>query len=237
MRNKTESLNQVEVAFEYFLRVVKNHQRYHIVKKQFEQLVSRCNRNGDTKPLEALLVILNDQMQRELGHIGMNINANNKYETLTHIINFFLRQFLERGGVDGRRLGMYGQEIFDLTCYRLFGDSYLDEMDNLNGDAPRPTNDYEAFLLAEYMARKNHGENITYQDILNLHRNDDVNAWNNGLHADNSGEPFFDDEDEYNNEDEDDYFDEEDGYEEEDTNYEQVTPAWHQGLANLLGIR
>jgi hypothetical protein len=69
--------------------------------------------------------------------------------------------FLEKGGVDPRKLGAIGQEIFDLTCYGLYGDKFLEDMEKLSKQdecEPEINSSKEAWLYGEFLKLKKKGQ-------------------------------------------------------------------------------
>jgi hypothetical protein len=147
-----------------FIRVVKNHQYYHIFKSRFDNMAKL--RKGERSPFSPYEDFDTLMAKIEEFTVAQNSHPKDKYEHITMMINHMLHFFLEQGGVDPRRLGMYGQEIFDIACYALFGDEYLKDMDKMNHSAPRPKNDLEAYLVGEFMKLKNHGHDISWEDFI-----------------------------------------------------------------------
>lgn len=92
---------------------------------------------------------------------------NDDYERVTMMINHMLHFFLEKGGVYPRQLGMLGQEIFDLTCYGMYGEKYLKDMQMMQREEPRATNMKEAALLSEFMRLKKQSNfNMSWEEFL-----------------------------------------------------------------------
>lgn len=155
-----------------FLRVIKNYDMYHIFTKQFE--ARRRSSQGDGNVggmtnLRDLMIQIEAIAKREME--GARRMSGNEYDDITFLINVLLRNFLEKGGVPPQKLGFYGQEIFDLTCYALFGDKYLEDMDHMNEGAPRPKNELEAYLVGEFMNRKQMGSSETWEEFLSKNEN------------------------------------------------------------------
>lgn len=152
---------------EYFIRVCKNHDIYHVFRKSFKNvMVSKSDRNpfGLFGNVTELSNKLNDFTEREYSKHARN---NDEYERVTMMINNMLHFFLEKGGIDRRRLGMIGQEIFDLTCYGLYGDKYLQDMERMQQNEPRAVNNKEATLLSEFMRlKKNPDFKMTWEEFL-----------------------------------------------------------------------
>lgn len=169
--NKNESEQIKNVVGEYFVRVVKNHNFYHIFRKAFEKysnhkyrLMERSQGGGYLGSIGKIYQNAHSEWQ-EHGR-----NKHDFYELITFYINQMLHLFLEAGGVDPRRLGMFGQEIFDLSCYRIYGDRFLTDMEQMNqrdGGIRTPKNDKEAWLLGQYMSLRNSGHiNISFDEFI-----------------------------------------------------------------------
>lgn len=167
MRKKTLSNTKMDtktIVGRSFIRVVKNHQYYHVFKARFDSMAKQ--RKGDRSPFSPFDDFDTLMAKIEEFTISQNSRPRDRYEHITMMINHMLHFFLEQGGVDPRRLGMYGQEIFDIACYSLYGDEYLKDMDKMNHSAPRPKNDLEMYLLGEFMKLKNAGHDISWEDFI-----------------------------------------------------------------------
>lgn len=192
---------------EYFIRVCKNHDIYHVFKKSFKTVMTT---RGDRNPFGTFCNVselsnkLNDFTEREYSKHSRN--DNDEYERVTMMINHMLHFFLEKGGVDPRRLGMIGQEIFDLTCYGLYGDKYIQDMERMQQNEPRPTNIKEAALLSEYMRlKKNPDFKMTWDEFLKQYipmlswmNEENIECEEDSYDNEDDFDEFFD-EDEHNN--------------------------------------
>jgi hypothetical protein len=75
---------------------------------------------------------------------------------------------LEKGGADPKRLGMIGQEIFDLACYGIYGDEFLEDMNNMQQEQPKLKNEKEMWLFARYMDAYQKGmTTMSWEDFKN----------------------------------------------------------------------
>lgn len=203
----TQSKDMHIVVGRSFIRVVKNHHFYDVFKKTFNKMVK--TKSGENNPFgrfdsfDTLMANIKTYTQSQSPH------CHDEYEFITMMINHMLHFFLERGGVDPRRLGMFGQEIFDIACYALYGDKYLTDMESLNHSAPRPRNDFEAHLVGTFMKYKQDGGDLDWDEFLQhfarkFDRSQfDETAYRDNRHAENE----YDDDDTYEEdyEDEDDY--------------------------------
>lgn len=185
-----------------FVRVVKNHKFYDIFKKSFDKMMKmpKSDRNpfGKFDSFDTLMNAIKDFT------VSQHRVFRDDYEFITMMINHMLHFFLENGGVDPRRLGMYGQEIFDIACYALYGDKYINDMDKMNHSAPKPKNDLEAYLVGEFMKLRNDGMDLSWEQFIQKFMpNVDIRQFNEANYKDNRSticdEDFFgtfDDEDE-----------------------------------------
>ena len=152
---------------EYFIRVCKNHNIYNTFMKSFNNVMrQRSDRNpfGQFGNIFELSKKLEEFTEREY---SKHASRNDDYERVTMMINHMLHFFLEKGGVDPRQLGMLGQEIFDLTCYGMYGEKYLKDMQMMQREEPRATNMKEAALLSEFMRLKKQSNfNMTWEEFL-----------------------------------------------------------------------
>ena len=170
MNSTKKSNEQIRDAVgKSFLRVVKNHNLYHTFIKGFRDLGSRgsSDRNpfGKFSNFDELMVGVERCVDNGGGMSHPPIA--NLYDKIGAMINNLLHFFLERNGVDSRHMGMYGQEIFDLSCYKVFGEQYYEEMDSLNHSAPKPTNDFEAFLVSQFMEYHRKMPSLTWEQFYN----------------------------------------------------------------------
>lgn len=148
-------------------RVMKNNDFYEKIVEQLNKLSSY--RNCGDNPLTNFRNVeeLSEKLYNFTTHqYNKSNHGGGKYEFITMCINHLLHFIVEYTDIDKRRLGMLGQETFDIACNQLFGDEYAKDMDNLNHGAPRPTNDIEAMLVGEFMSLIHNGKNITWEDYL-----------------------------------------------------------------------
>lgn len=182
--------NQISQAVgEYFLRVVKNHNYYLRFKDTFfkvQNIKKSINfkvTNGNVY-LSAIHYFADKAEHEYLAHR----QSESIYEYITIFINMILRNYLEAGGVDPRKLGMIGQELFDLSCYGVFGDQYIDDMNKIQEQTGvrAARNEKEAWAMAEYEARRRHGENIDFEEFMKSRCSiPDEEFWNRSANLEN----------------------------------------------------
>lgn len=172
--NKIDNQQIRTIVGKAFIRVMKNHNYYRLFIKSFNDLKNYVNdeRNpfGRFNDFNSMMFNIENFVAR---HDMKNMNRTclvasreATYNKIIAMINHMLHYFLEQRGVDGRRMGMLGQEVFDLSCYTLFGDEYLSDMERLDNDIPKPKNDMEAYILAEYMKYISNGEKISWEEFV-----------------------------------------------------------------------
>ena len=197
MTNRKVEKEMKDFVGQYFLRACKNHDLYKVFKDSFHKVRKS---SGDRNPfgrIDNFFEMLNGMSNFTINEMSRHHNENDNYQKVTMMINHMLHFFLEKGGVDPRRLGEIGQEIFDLSCYGLYGDQYLIDMENMKQQEqhePLVTNEKEAWLYAQFIKMKGKGmipEEVRWQDFKRVHLPSLANA-NVGIRDihDEDEEPF-----------------------------------------------
>ena len=160
MSKAKEKKEMKDFVGRYFIRVCKNHDLYNTFKGSFSKYKNREEHTpfGKYKNIHELLTGLFAFTTKDIESKGMR---NNDYEKVTMMINHMIHFFLEKGGVDPRRLGAIGQEVFDLACYGLYGDKFLEDMENFskqNEQEVQINSDKEAWLYGEFLKLKKRGQ-------------------------------------------------------------------------------
>lgn len=176
-------MNQSEIAEivgKYFLRLCKNNDVYQTFKKQF-------NPHHDHKrflsPLKEKGCQSLHEMFVEVGNYSYSNrhNSHDKYEVITLIINTLLQFYLEKGGVHPSRLGMIGQQIFNLSAYAIYGEEFLIDMQNemQQTGIKSPQNDFEVFCLSQYQhMKREHPEIGSFNDFMSQYKSSLKKAFN-----------------------------------------------------------
>ena len=154
----------------YFLRVVKDNDLYHVFKQNFHNgyrfLISESNiidNNMDIINVNDFFDIVGDERVKIPNMSG----SDNKFNIVTSIINKYLHYFLESAGVKPFKLGEYGQIIFDLSCNKLFGSSYINELPKLESSIPQPKNEKEVMIISNYLHYINEKNgNLEFKDFV-----------------------------------------------------------------------
>lgn len=148
-----------------FIRIMKNKDEYELIQQTFKKVYKDSN-----NPLGGVTSF--DGMSNKLNELSIKMLkenrrfANDVYEFITILVNNLLHFIYEPVCNSKSSIGLIGQEIFDLACYRIFGDKYFEDMDKLNNGAKRPENEEEALLVGEYMSLIHNGHNISWDDFL-----------------------------------------------------------------------
>ena len=153
-----------------FIRNAKNNKKYQFIRGAW---FSRTNLSKIEKVMckgsKSFLTNAENLFSEATNELQAHRRDNDNYELITIFINKLLHRFYEENGFDPRRLGLFGQEIFDATCKKLFGDRYesdMEEMNKRNGGIRAPRNEHEAQMLAHYMHLREKGMNLSYDEFL-----------------------------------------------------------------------
>lgn len=166
------------VVGKFFLRVVKNNGFYFELRKQLFKLKSNgfelCDDKKKINNINDFFSIINNHAEREF--LRLNRPNKNVYDKVTININLMLHYTLENCGINPHKLGSFGQEIFDLSCYHLFGDKFLEDMEELENSIPIPQNidpKKAMGLYNHYMEHKEEYENngVSWEKFLREHKN------------------------------------------------------------------
>jgi hypothetical protein len=167
MNQNLEKKEMKDFVVQYFIRVCKNHRIYSKFRTSFEKV----KRSRDGNPFGPFTNIfdfkdcLEQFTEKEYNH---HRRTDDKYEKVTMMINHMIHFFLEKGGADPKRLGMIGQEIFDLACYGIYGAEFLEDMNNMQQEQPKLKNEKEMWLFARYMDAYQKGmTTMSWEDFKN----------------------------------------------------------------------
>jgi hypothetical protein len=161
--NQTKRQKEMkDFVVQYFIRVCKNHKIYGTFRASFNKVKSNRSNNpfGKFTNIYDFKNCLENFTEKEYQN---HRRTNDKYEKVTMMINHMMHFFLEKGGVDPRRLGMIGQEIFDLACYGIYGDEFIEDMEKMQQqqqmqNQEQPSNEMEAYLMQMYLNLYNQGK-------------------------------------------------------------------------------
>lgn len=160
-----------------FMRVIKNHKLYSTFMKGCKDFISTSSDCGEIKNIMELFDYLANIADRDCS--SHRRNKHDKYEPTTFVINTYLRYILEKQMMKnkkGQDLGMLGQEIFDLSCYRIFGDEFINDMEEMNKNTPKPQSNFDLFVIGvynDYISRNNlYKEDFTFDDFIRQYGDD-----------------------------------------------------------------
>ena len=137
----TDNKDNIEtVVLKCFIRVLKDNGSYMLYRRCvnntgiMKSIVKQTSRISADNPfssassseqvISTLRKITND-MAKSNGKKG-GVNDLDKYEVVTMAINHLLHFFMESNGVSMQRLCELGEEIYGLSCNKLFGDTIED---------------------------------------------------------------------------------------------------------------
>lgn len=157
-----------DLVCKYFIRVCKNHDMYSLAKNQIITF-QNCNNTpfGCYKNIFELSDKLHVFTEKEYKNFAKD---NTKYEKVTLMINHLLHFFLETKGIEPMRLRMLGQEIFDLVCYNMYGDTYVNDLKKIHTHYVKD----EEVLFKIYVNLLQHNKNIknlTFEEFIGLSLN------------------------------------------------------------------
>ena len=178
MRNRRE---KHFIVCKCFLRVIKNHHLFPQFKQSFKsfRIPSDYSNRFEKGNLIVTMDFINHVAENDYRHHRRD--PNDKYENITFIINTLLRFFVEKMIKDTKNridIGMLGQEIFDLACYNIYGEEFLDDMEKMNQGMPQPKSNKDLFLISMYRDFLRSNPNISYNDFIDTYGDDLINKFN-----------------------------------------------------------
>lgn len=168
------------IVGKYFIRMCKNNDIYHVFKHQFDTTKNHKTfntpyKNNAAKNIEEMF---NAVGQKSIENVR---NTNDKYEIITIVINTLLQFYLEKGGIHPSKLGMIGQQIFNLSAYAIYGEEFLIDMQKEMQDTgiESPKNDFEVFCLSQYQHLKRENNEIgSFNSFMSQYKNQLKRAFN-----------------------------------------------------------
>lgn len=181
---KKDKKNIEFVVLNCFIRTIKTDGKYMLYRRGVKntgimKYLTRGNTYSDSpfssaestsdvcKTLER---ITNDMVKNNGNKSG--IKGLDKYEHVTMTINHLLHFFLETAGISMEKLCSMGEEIYNLSCNKLFGDT-IDELDEKNDIEMNNINDLgqlKAKMFQDYVHDINSGKinptNVSFESYL-----------------------------------------------------------------------
>ncbi len=207
--NEMNEMNNIErIVGRYFIRVMKNHNKYDLFKKGFKTVANTSkgdsNPFGRCKDYSDMLVKLGKFTEKDY---EAHKREGTRYEFVTMMINHLLHFFCEKGcQMHPEHLGKYGQEIFDLSCYAAFGQEFLEDMEVMKQQmgGVMPHSEEEARMMHEYMVARKNGLNISLEEFMRRFREgDDEEVVPEPPYQ--GGDDFWEDDEEWVEEEDDEY--------------------------------
>lgn len=156
------------IVSQYFLRVMKNHNLYSNFRNKGRRILLT---NTDKDNMFSNLRDWKNVTRRCKDSLNdSQFPKMNRYDQVTNLINVLLHNFVERLRLcEMEQIGIYGQEIFDMSCYAAYGDEFLKDMETMNNsmNGMHPNNQYEAMMMAEYAFLKRQGNDIDFESFKN----------------------------------------------------------------------
>lgn len=200
---KKDNLDNIElVVLNCFIRTIKTDGKYMLYRRGvknsgiIDYLLKKnpsYSRSGDSpfttadstaKVAEILKKITND-MARSNGKKG-GVKDLDKYEHVTMTINHLLHFFMEANGVSMQKLCSMGEEIYNLSCNKLFGDT-LEDLEKQQEDELANLSNPEqikAKLFQDYVADISGGRishSVSFDEYLKTHlQSGKIKVVNNG---------------------------------------------------------
>lgn len=168
MTNKTYG----KIVVMSFIRVMKNKDKYTVIKNQLKKLSSLPLSDNPFCGISSIDNLGDKLYTFSLKQYKENKRSNDEYEFITVLVNNLLHFIYEPICEEKMNLGIIGQEIFDLACYRIYGNKYIQDMDKLNNGAKRPETAEEAMLISEYMSLIHSGRDISWEEFLDYKNNE-----------------------------------------------------------------
>lgn len=106
-----------------------------------------------------------------------------KYDKVGNLLNHLMHIILESVGVDPCKLSKIGEVAFEMSCRKLYGEEYVNEIKQRDSLYPiKPQNDLERFLCDSFITLKLNGEldGIKWEVFVDKIRTGKINITPNG---------------------------------------------------------
>jgi hypothetical protein len=184
---KKDNKNIELVVFNCFIRVIKSDGKYMLFRRSvtnngiMKVLIKNQTRRSDcpfststcTEDIVKTLEKITNEMARGNGKKG-GIKDLDKYEHVTMTINHLLHFFMEANGVSMDKLCSLGEEIYSLSCNKLFGDT-MEDLERHNEEEIKNISDLgqlKAKLFQNYIQGIQNGQishKVSFDDYLKQH--------------------------------------------------------------------
>ncbi|MBR6517540.1 MAG: hypothetical protein IKT40_11970 [Bacilli bacterium] len=167
-----QNIEASKVVVSSFIRIMKNMDKYEEIDARLRQISNKCS-DRSSNPFYGFTNL--DDLANKLFDVSSkqyreSRRTNDEYEFITMLVNNLLHFVYEPICNDKMSIGLVGQEIFDIACFRIYGDKYKKDMEKLNHGAKRPQTPEEAMLVGEFMSIIHSGREISWDEFLNAKR-------------------------------------------------------------------
>jgi len=189
MKKKKDNVEIEVVVFNYFVRALKSDGKYMIFRQGVNNtgimkfLVKKAHTHDSpfsslstTKEIVETLRKITDDMARNNGNSN-GVYGMDKYEHVTMTINHLLHFFLESYGLPMDKLCSLGEEIYNYSCHKLFGDT-MEDLETQKAENINKVNS-EAELMAKlfhnFVNERNSGKiskDVTFDMYAKKHQNE-----------------------------------------------------------------
>ena len=188
--------NVESVVLNCFIRVIKTDGKYmlyrrgvknkgiigYLLRKSMRPMSSDnpfINADSSEKVADTLRDITNS-MAKSNGKRG-GIKDLDKYEHVTMTINHLLHFFMEPNGISMDKLCSMGEEIYGLSCNKLFGDTIeeIEKQQEVEMDKLSNLNEIKAKMFKDYVNGISSGKishSVSFDDYFNNHIGDIANS-------------------------------------------------------------
>jgi len=131
-------------------------------------------RSSSTNDVVATLEKITNDMAKSNGKKG-GIKDLDRYEHVTMTINHLLHFFMEANGISMQKLCSMGEEIYNLSCNKLFGDTLedLEKQEEMHMDEIRDIGQLKAKMFQDYINGIQSGkisQSVSFDMYLKKHK-------------------------------------------------------------------
>lgn len=172
------------ILLKNFLRVCRENKFYYPLKKQWVENFNSRNGNKNYTPRKSFFnenLVLNnileiaDQTIEDMSKRQRRDGSD--YEYVMIATNSLLHLFLEgKDFCNHHKIPQLGEEIFNRTCYQLYGTKFLEDMKKFKQEHPhQPHHMSEPRNMGQILSELTSRFHVNLNDIINEHRDIDGN--------------------------------------------------------------
>ena len=148
-----------QMVYKAFMRLMK--------EKGFINFYKKAQRTLDCPKNVSIEDFIFKHSMKEWEH---NKRDGSEYEMITFYINNLIKSLLEAQGYKSQNLQEFGQTVFDMSCNRMYGKKYLEDIKKLESENPRARgNDFVNFVQ---MMHKQSKSSLSLGEFFNAYKND-----------------------------------------------------------------